>query len=92
VFKGGTIDAGVIVRERARFKTEPMIRGCLVLEHLPRRRDRSMDCDLKGTVVYNPKLYSGRLAARKDAKDVLWSHYVLGFSPVPEEMEILWKE
>ncbi|MBI4862479.1 MAG: hypothetical protein HY815_19795 [Candidatus Riflebacteria bacterium] len=90
VFKGGLIEAGVMVRGRARFSGDFTIRGNLVLESLPLRRDRGLDEELKGRVLYNPALFSGRLKSLKETKNALLTHYALGLSPVPEEMEVLW--
>jgi hypothetical protein len=88
--KGGTIDASVIVRNRLRVKGETTVRGNLVLDTLARHHDRGPSEELKGTVLYNPGLYSGRLKSRVDARNVLWTHYALGLSPVAEEVDIQW--
>ena len=92
ILDGGTVDAGIIVRNRLHIKSEVSIRGNLVLENYPRRRDRRPDEDLHGHLFYNPNLYSGKLVSKTDARGVLWNHYALGFSSVPEDLEILWKE
>lgn len=90
-FKAGLVDAGVIVRGRARFSGGGSIRGNLVLEHLPRVRDRGPDQDLKGHVTYNPLLSAGTLKPPRDLTKAKLDRYAVGFSTVPQDVDISWK-
>lgn len=91
IFKQGLVDAGVLVRGRARFSGGTSIRGNLVLEHLPRKRDRGADMDLKGRVIYNPQLAAGVLKPPRDLKGAKLDRYAVGFSTVPQDVDISWK-
>jgi len=90
-FTGGTVCAGVVVRGRAHFTGETTFEGNLVLESLPRRRDRRGDQELAGRVLYDPRLYSGVAKSPLDLTRVKLSSYAVGFSTVPEDVEISWK-
>lgn len=90
-FKQGLVDAGVLVRGRARFSGGTSVRGNLVLEHLPRKRDRGADMDLKGRVIYNPQLAAGTLKPPRDLKNAKLDRYAVGFSTVPQDVDISWK-
>ena len=90
-FKGGLVDASVLVRGRAHFSAGTTIRGNLVLEHLPRKRDRGQDQDLHGRVIYNPELAAGTLKPPRDLKGAKLDRYAVGFSTVPQDVDISWK-
>lgn len=92
VFNGGSVTAGVMARGTVKFKGPTVIHGNFVMESLPRLRDRGAEERLSGRVTYNPALFSGTLTPPRDAKNVKWTRYAIGFSPVPEDVEIQWKD
>ena len=66
------------------------------LVSLPRRApelnpQEYVNQDLKGHVTYDPKLAAGILHAPRDAKAARLTSYAIGFSTIPEDVEISWK-
>ncbi len=90
--RGEQLDASIFAADRLYFEGEPKIFGNLIINYLRLREDRDKDEDLRGTVTYNKRCYSGEYIKRDRDKEgniegkvklegVSLGHYTVGMCP-----------